>query len=54
MSNNGCRIVLDRHEGNRWAWHLTVFGEKHNSRRSEVNPAKAAEAADMQLAHVLT
>ena len=44
--NNGVRIVLDRHEGGRWLWTLTVRGEQHTSNRSEQTAELAAQAAE--------
>jgi hypothetical protein len=47
--NNGCRIVLDRIDGNRWRWTLTAHGEQYYDGRSELTPAKAAQEAESQL-----
>jgi hypothetical protein len=40
MSNNGCRVVLERHDGG-WKWEMTVRGQLVHGSRNESSLVKA-------------
>jgi hypothetical protein len=52
MSNNGCRIILDRREGGQWFWELTMYGELHKAKQGASTAIIAAHAADNFRSHL--